>query len=248
LEQTRHGCIHISEPQPASTLCLPIYIQEEILGVLHVRSRDKVNLDEAKIQLAYTVVEQTGMALSNIKLREQLREQSIRDSLTGLFNRRYLEETLLQLDRRMARQRYPLGIIMIDIDYFKNFNDTHGHAAGDALLRTLGQFLQRRIRGEDIACRYGGEEFILIMPDASLESVQKRAEEIRKEAKRIQVDVIGSSGVGVTLSLGVAVYPQHGYSIEEVLRAADSALYRAKLEGRDHVVVAETYVDYSAQS
>jgi diguanylate cyclase (GGDEF)-like protein len=214
-------------------------VHGEILGVLHVQSEHEENLDEAKRQLAYTVVEQAGMALSNLKLREALREQSIRDPLTGLYNRRYMEEALKQQMSRVTRQLHPIGIIMIDIDHFKRFNDTYGHTAGDALLRELGQFLQRRIRGEDIACRYGGEEFTLIMPDASLEAAQQRAEALRQEAIQLRVQDGGQSPEAITLSLGVAIYPQHGQTIENVLRAADAALYRAKQEGRDRVIVAE---------
>jgi diguanylate cyclase (GGDEF)-like protein len=204
-----------------------------------VQSRHEESFDEAKRQLAYTVVEQAGMALSNLKLREALREQSIRDPLTGLYNRRYMEEALKQQLSRLTRQLHPLGIIMIDIDHFKDFNDTYGHAAGDALLRELGQFLQRHIRGEDIACRYGGEEFTLIMPDALLEVAQQRAEQLRQKASQLRVQDAGQSHATITLSVGVAIYPQHGRTIETVLRAADDALYRAKQEGRDRVIVAE---------
>ncbi len=165
-------------------------------------------------------------------MREALREQSIRDPLTGLYNRRYMQEVLKQQLSRVTRQLHPLGIIMIDIDHFKRFNDTYGHASGDALLRKLGQLLQRRIRDEDIACRYGGEEFMLIMPDASLETAQEHAEDLRQEANRLRVQDRGQFPEAITLSLGVAIYPQHGRTIENVLRAANSALYRAKQEGR----------------
>jgi diguanylate cyclase (GGDEF)-like protein len=213
--------------------------QGETLGVLHVQSQHEENLDEAKRQLAYTVVEQAGMALSNLKLREALREQSIRDPLTGLYNRRYMEEVLKQQLSRVTRQLHPLGIIMIDIDHFKLFNDTHGHAAGDALLRELSRFLQSHIRGEDIACRYGGEEFTLIMPDASLEAARQRAELLRQEARHLRWRDAGQSHEAITLSAGIAIYPQHGRTIENVLRAADAALYQAKQEGRDRVIVAE---------
>ena len=238
-DQDGPRCLHLPNPLPAVSYCLPMQAQGETLGVLHVQSQHEENLDEAKRQLAYTVVEQAGMALSNLKLREALREQSIRDPLTGLYNRRYMEEVLKQQLSRVTRQLHPLGIIMIDIDHFKRFNDTYGHAAGDALLRELGQLLQSNIRGEDIACRYGGEEFTLIMPDASLEIAQRRAEHLRQEAEQLRLQEAGRSHEGITLSMGVAIYPQHGRTIETVLRAADAALYRAKQEGRDRVVVAE---------
>jgi diguanylate cyclase (GGDEF)-like protein len=128
---------------------------------------------------------------------------------------------------------------MIDIDHFKHFNDTHGHAAGDALLRHLGHLLQSHIRGEDIACRYGGEEFILIMPDAQLNIVRQRSETLLQEARQLRVQEAGHAHAGITLSMGIAMYPQHGKSIESVLQTADVALYRAKQEGRNRVVVPE---------
>jgi len=239
-DQSGLQCLHLSEPLPAVSYCLPVQIQGEILGILHVRSQHKENLEAAKFQLAYTVVEQTGMALSNLNLRAVLREQSIRDPVTGLYNRRYMEEALKQHLSRVTRHLHPLGIIMIDIDHFKNFNDVHGHAAGDQILRELGKFLQSHIRGEDTACRYGGEEFILIMPDVFLEAARNRAEQLRLEARELRIEDGGQSYAGITLSVGVALYPLHGRTIENVLRAADAALYRAKQEGRDQVVIAET--------
>jgi diguanylate cyclase (GGDEF)-like protein/PAS domain S-box-containing protein len=232
-------CLHLPNPPPAVSYCLPMQAQGETLGVLHVQSPFEENLDEAKLQLAYTVVEQAGMALSNLKLREALREQSIRDPLTGLYNRRYMEEVLKQQLSRATRHLHPLGIIMIDIDHFKLFNDTHGHPAGDALLRELGRFVQSHIRGEDIACRYGGEEFTLIMPDASLEAARQRAELLRQMAGQLRWRDAGQPQEAITLSAGVAIYPQHGRTMETVLRSADAALYRAKQEGRDRVIVAE---------
>ena len=238
-DQAEASCLHLTKPLPTVSYCLPMQVQGETLGILHLQSQHKEYLDEAKRQLAYTVIEQTSMALSNLKLREALREQSIRDPLTGLYNRRYMEEVLKQQLSRVIRQLHPLGIIMLDIDHFKAFNDTYGHATGDALLSELGRFLQSHIRGEDIACRYGGEEFILIMPDASLEAAQQRAEHLRNEIRQMQVQNAVQSYGRITLSIGVAIYPLHGHTIEAVLHAADVALYRAKQEGRDRVVVSE---------
>jgi diguanylate cyclase (GGDEF)-like protein/PAS domain S-box-containing protein len=232
-------CLHLGEPTPVTSYCLPIRAQSTTIGVLKIQSQDEENLNETKRQLADNVVEQVGMVLSNLRLRDELREQSIRDPLTGLYNRRYMEEALRQQISRVTRQSHPLGIIMIDIDHFKHFNDTHGHAAGDALLRHLGHFLQSHIRGEDIACRYGGEEFILIMPDAHLNVVRQRAETLLQEARQLRVHEIGQAHSGISLSMGIAMYPQHGKSIESVLHTADAALYRAKQEGRNRVVVLE---------
>jgi diguanylate cyclase (GGDEF)-like protein len=175
---------------------------------------------------------------TNLKLQRTLRVQAVRDPLTRLFNRRYLEETFERELRRAERRRKPLGVIMIDLDHFKVFNDTFGHAAGDALLRVLGQFLVSRSRREDVACRYGGEEFVLIFPDAPLETTTQRAEQLREEARSLQVQHHGHPLGNVTISVGVAGFPEHGATTAALLGAADEALYRAKTEGRDRVEVA----------
>ena len=174
-----------------------------------------------------------------LKSQALLREQSVRDHLTGLFNRRYMEETLERELLRAARKQLSLGIIMLDVDEFKHFNDTYGHAAGDLILRELGSLLLRQVRGEDVACRYGGDEFMLILPDASREVTRERAERICAYARQLRLQFEGQSLAAVGLSLGVAVFPEHGAASTGVLRAADAALYRAKHEGRGRVVVAD---------
>ena len=195
-------------------------------------------LTPAKQQLATTVAEHIALAMANLKLRETLQNQSVRDALTGLFNRRYMEESLKREMQRCDRKQQPLSIVMIDVDRFKRFNDTFGHNAGDAVLRELAQLLQKYVRGSDIACRYGGEEFTLILPEASLDVTQQRAEQIRTAAKQLNVECNGQSVGAITLSMGVASFPNYGLDPEVVIKAADEALYRAKNEGRDRVIVA----------
>jgi len=173
-----------------------------------------------------------------VRLREILRNQSIRDPLTGLFNRRYMEETLEREVRRARRGTRPMGVLMLDLDRFKQLNDTSGHEAGDAFLREMGELLQRSLRREDIACRYGGEEFVVVLPDASLEDARRRAEQIREAIKMLRISSQGAIVGPLTASIGVAGFPDHGLSGETLVRAADTALYRAKREGRDRVVVA----------
>ena len=185
-----------------------------------------------------TLAEHIGLALANLQLREPLHSQSVRDPLTGLFNRRYLEESLQREVSRAKRSKRPLGIVMLDLDNFKPFNDRLGHEAGDNVLREVGRFLQSHVRGDDIACRYGGEEFTLLLPEASLEVVRARAEHLRERIKQLQVDYHGQLLGPLTVSLGVAILPDHGGSAEAVLQAADAALYRAKTDGRERVVVA----------
>lgn len=173
-----------------------------------------------------------------LKSQALLQEQSVRDHLTGLFNRRYMEETLERELLRASRKKLSLGIIMLDLDNLKLLNDTWGHAAGDGILRELGNLLFKHIRGEDIPCRYGGDEFILILPDASLDVTRARAELICEYARLIHLQHEGQSLTPVTLSLGVAVFPEHGVTSTGILRMVDAALYRAKSEGRGRVVVA----------
>jgi diguanylate cyclase (GGDEF)-like protein/PAS domain S-box-containing protein len=173
-----------------------------------------------------------------LKSEAHLREQSVRDHLTGLFNRRYMEETLERELLRASRKQLSLGIIMLDVDDFKRFNDDRGHAAGDAILREFGNLLLRHVRGEDIVCRYGGDEFIIILPDASREVTQERAELICEYAKQFHLQFEGQTLEAITPSLGVAVFPENGSTNTAVLRAADDALYRAKRAGPGRVVVA----------
>ena len=174
-----------------------------------------------------------------LKSQTLLREQSVRDYLTGLFNRRYMEETLERELLRAARRQLSLGIIMLDVDEFKHFNDTYGHAAGDVILSEVGSLLLRQVRGEDIACRYGGDEFIIILPDATREVTRERAGLICESAGMFHLQFEGQALAPVTLSLGVAVFPENGSTSTRVLRAADAALYRAKHNGRGGVVVAD---------
>jgi diguanylate cyclase (GGDEF)-like protein len=155
-----------------------------------------------------------------------------------MYNRRYMEETLEREILRASRRKEPLGVIMLDIDHYKKFNDTYGHQAGDTVLQSLGQFLSTSIRGEDIACRYGGEEFILLLPGAGLEETRKRAEDLREKVHYLNVTFQGELLKTVTFSLGVSVFPLHGNTGEQLIQSADLALYRAKSEGRDRVAVA----------
>ncbi len=173
-----------------------------------------------------------------LKSQALLREQSVRDYLTGLFNRRYMEETLERELLRAARRLLSLGIIMLDVDDFKHFNEVYGHAAGDEILRELGNLLFRQVREEDIACRYGGDEFILIMPEATREVTRERAGLLCEFAGLFHLQFEGHTLAPVTLSLGVAVFPENGSTSTGVLRAVEAALYRAKREGRGRVVVA----------
>jgi diguanylate cyclase (GGDEF)-like protein len=192
---------------------------------------------EAERRLVSVLAEQVALALGNLKLRESLRNQSICDPLTGLFNRRYMEESLEREFSRASRNKSSVSIVMMDLDNFKRFNDTYGHQAGDALLRAFGDLLKRSSRGQDIACRYGGEEFVLVLTDSNLAGALRRAEILRQQVKQLSVEYAGQLLGAVSISMGVALYPDHGTTMGDVLRASDQALYCAKREGRDRSCV-----------
>ena len=171
-----------------------------------------------------------------IRSEAYLREKSVRDHLTGLYNRRYMEATLKRELQRAGRKQQTLGIIMMDVDDFKQYNDNHGHAAGDAILQALGKLLLEHVRGEDIPSRFGGDEFIVILPDASREVTRKRAELLREGAHDLNVQYEEQMLKTITLSIGVAIFPENGTTSVSVLKAADVALYRSKQFGRDRIM------------
>jgi diguanylate cyclase (GGDEF)-like protein/PAS domain S-box-containing protein len=241
-------CQHMSKEKfPTSSLCVPMMAQSEALGVLHLRERPSPasQADEhiarrsiVREELALNVAGHIALALANLKLRETLRTQSLLDPLTGLYNRRYLKDSLEREVRRAARSQQRLAVIMLDVDQLKGFNDTFGHDAADSMLRELAAFFQKRIRGEDFACRYGGDEIVIILVETSLEAAERRAEQLREGIKRLTIPHGERYLKPPTVSLGVALYPEHGVTAEALLRVADEALYRAKSLGRDRIVVA----------
>jgi len=223
--------------------------QGEILGVLHLQDYAAAaapapasgKQEETQVvALARSVGEHIALAIANLRLREILRAQSIRDPLTNLFNRRYLEETLGRELRRAIRKHGPLGIIFIDIDQFKSFNDTYGHDVGDAILKELGAFLTTCVRDVDIVCRYGGDEFVIVLPDTSLAIARQRAEEIRTGVASVTISHIKQTPQSITLSLGVSAFPEFEATPDTLLRAADVALRQAKSKGRNSVVAAKS--------
>jgi len=222
-----------------SYCCMPLMAHGEAIGIVHFQMIEPGELPQPVLSMVTMFTEQVGLSVANIRLREALRSQSIRDPLTGLYNRRYLEEMLERETRRAVRAEHGLGVLMLDLDHFKKFNDTYGHDAGDTVLRETAAFLLKSVRAEDIVCRFGGEEFIVILPLADLNVTLARAERIRSRLRELPVLHQGQSLGMVTVSVGVAELPQHGTSPKVLIEAADAALYRAKKEGRDRVAVAD---------
>jgi len=222
-------------------VCVPMLSNGELVGLLHLQGLQTTAHAGARahaLYLASAMAEEIALALGSLKLREALQEQSVRDPLTGLYNRRFLEEFLSREIVRAGRGKHMLSVILMDLDHFKSINDTFGHEAGDVVLRRIGLLLQAYVRGSDIACRVGGEEFAILLPEASMQVAAHRAEEIRKAVHEMGVKHDGKTLGPVTASLGVAAFPKSGDTADTVLRAADRALYDAKNSGRNSVIAA----------
>jgi diguanylate cyclase (GGDEF)-like protein len=231
-DQSRPRCPHDHSDTPS--LCLPLTAQGDTLGVLTLNFASEEVMQQTQ-PLAQRFAERVALSLANLRLRATLRQQSIRDSLTGLYNRRYLEETGARELARARRRSLPLSVLMIDVDHFKTVNDTHGHALGDAVLRRLAAHFQRFFRAEDVVCRYGGEEFAVILPDCDAGRAGDRAEALRRSVEDLAVTSGDAEMVAVTISVGGASWPDHAQTPEALLARADAALYRAKHAGRNRV-------------
>lgn len=237
--QTAARCTHlgpVSPDRPATeSICIPLTAQGVQLGFMQMYP-DQNGMQEY-LPLVQAAAEQLAMTLHTLSLQERLRVQSIRDPLTGLYNRRYLEESLSRELARCHRRQLPVSLMMLDVDHFKAFNDKHGHPGGDALLAALGKVLEGLVRTEDIACRYGGEEFTLILPETGIAQARERAAMVLAAVSAMQVAHMGHVLPPVTASIGVAETRQDEGGMESLLQRADSALYQAKQAGRNTVVV-----------
>ena len=230
-------CRHIDDEILGYT-CRPMSAQGNVLGVLSIELAEDEAANHKLLDLAQLTAEHLSLALANLRLRQQLRDASIRDVLTGLYNRRFCEEMLARELPRAKRDNSRLSILMLDVDHFKQVNDTFGHSAGDRVLHEIGAMMQNSFRGGDVCCRYGGEEFLIVLPSTDVAGAKNRAERLREDIKRISFDHNGSIVGPVTVSIGVATFPEPVPDGEIFVAAADTALYRAKDEGRDRVVVA----------
>ena len=236
-------CAHIhTGPGEREITCVPVMAQGEIIGVGYIQSdqpADPRTFQESRLrmeQLMVMVADRIGIAIANVNLRETLRMQSIRDPLTGLLNRRYLEESLPRELELARREQLPLAVLMIDVDHFKHFNDTYGHDAGDQALRLIGQQFMTEFRGSDIACRLGGEEFAIVMPRTGLDQARQRAEMLCEKVQQLSFSHHGTVVTNITISVGVACHPEHGQIMGRLVASADQSLYRAKRAGRNRIV------------
>jgi diguanylate cyclase (GGDEF)-like protein len=223
-------CAHVAAgSQDFSSACIPLTTQGDSLGWLYLSSRGIGPLPKLKVAVA--AADQLAFALANLKLRQSLRDLSVRDPLTGLFNRRYLSESLGRELARCERRQLPLSVLAFDLDHFKVFNDDYGHAAGDAILRGFARVLEANSRSEDIACRQGGEEFLVILPEMDREVALRRAAALMRQLAAMEVQHQGRLLPKLTTSIGLAMFPEHGADPAALLAQADTALYAAKTRG-----------------
>ena len=231
-------CEHLSCQPAAFTLCLPMQAHGKTLGVVSIRVDDGEPPPEPG--LARRVVEQVSLVSANLRLQEQLWQQTVRDPLTNLFNRRYLEPTLEREVARAWREQLPLSLMILDLDHFKRINDEHGHDGGDVLLRAIARLIRDGVRRDDIACRYGGEEFVIVLPNCPLALALERAEDLRQAVTQLTVTVHQRSLPAVTTSVGLASLSAEVSDAAALITAADRALYAAKNGGRNRIVVADS--------
>jgi len=236
------ACAHLSEMPAGEYICLPMVGQGETLGVLQLHfptsDHERPGVKNARQRLGTTAAAQIALSLASLQSREKLRDQSIRDPLTGLFNRRFMEASLDRELIRARRKEQSLSVLFLDIDHFKRFNDTFGHDAGDLVLQSVADLLRKFFRGDDVACRWGGEEFAIILPDSPVQHAAARADALRHEIKSLALRHRNVSLAPITLSIGIAAFPNHGASAGDLFTIADQCLYESKSGGRDRVTVA----------
>jgi diguanylate cyclase (GGDEF)-like protein/PAS domain S-box-containing protein len=240
VEDTRVGllCKHLQTPLPDGYLCVPMMAQSEAVGVLHLVLKPGAQMPEARQRVAMAMAEHVAMALSNLRLHEKLRNQSIRDQLTGLFNRSFMEESLELELRRANRSQLPLSVIMLELDNFQSITENFGLEAGDSILRRAAMLLQSNVRKGDIACRYSNQIYVVTLPQSGYPIGRQRAESLRNLARTLEVKFQGAQVGNISASFGLAVFPSHGQTAENLLRSAEAALTRAKTSGGDCIVVA----------
>jgi diguanylate cyclase (GGDEF)-like protein len=238
--QSELNCSHFIGPAPDNYVCIPLAAQGDTLGFVFLSfpTKEIADLASGRMQLVQEMVELASMAIAGLNLRAKLESQSIRDGLTSLFNRHFMEIALEREVQRAVRRHTSLAVLMLDVDYFKVFNDTFGHEAGDVVLRRIAECFQQTVRSEDVVCRYGGEEFVILLPEISEELALAKANTIRQNVSGLRMRLKEETLRSVSVSIGLAMYPSQARDATDLLRMADHALYEAKRGGRDRVVVA----------
>ncbi len=241
------ACQHLTKGSITDSLCVPMVAQGNTIGILHLEFASTAvdryqspaeSLRDSRQRLAVSAASSVALSLASLQLRETLREQSIRDPLTRLFNRRFLEESLARELQLAGRKRQSIAVLFLDLDHFKRFNDTFGHDAGDMVLQSLADLFRNFFRTSDICCRYGGEEFAIILPESTSQDAAIRADALRSEVRGLCLHYKKQPLGQLTVSVGVAAFPEHGSTAEELLKIADQCLYESKARGRDVVTVA----------
>jgi diguanylate cyclase (GGDEF)-like protein len=234
--------LHLAEDPAAhctvaqgATVCLPLIAGRESVGVLTLRGRDAASLAARTSLFATAFADHIALALTNLRMQEALRTRAVRDSLTGLYNRGYMEETMTRELQRARTGKTHTGVVVVDVDHFKAFNDTYGHGGGDALLIQLARVMQSAFGGDEIICRYGGDEFVIVVPHTTASELHHRAQQLSDTVRGLRIHADGRVLGSATISTGIAVAPEHANTVDGLIAAADRALYNAKTAGRDCV-------------
>ena len=241
------SCEHMSSIDNNQTLCIPLTAHGNTIGIMHLYfGQGEIEVEELTTQLAYSVAEHLGLALANLSLQEKLRSQALSDPLTGLYNRRFFEQKLTEHTNNSATSSESLSLLMLDLDHFKRFNDNFGHDAGDYVLKEISSLLKRTVADDEIACRLGGEELAVILPHCNMADATEYANNIVNLIRTLHLEHKGLSLGQLSVSIGVATYPDPASDIEALVKMADKALYLAKDQGRDRVVNYQQYNEFKS--
>ncbi|MCM5510744.1 MULTISPECIES: diguanylate cyclase [Vibrio] len=236
------SCEHMENVGDNQTLCIPLTAHGNTIGIMHLYfGSSEVEIDEITEQLAFSVAEHLGLALANLSLQEKLRSQALSDPLTGLFNRRFFEQKLTEHAMNSATSEQPLSLLMLDLDHFKRFNDNFGHDAGDFVLKEISALLKRSVGDDEIACRLGGEELAVLLPQSNMKQATEFANTLCEAVRSLHLEHKGLSLGQLGVSIGVSTYPKPSSDMESLVKMADQALYMAKDLGRSRVVNYDEY-------
>ncbi|AIW17560.1 diguanylate cyclase [Vibrio coralliilyticus] len=236
------SCEHMENVGDNQTLCIPLTAHGNTIGIMHLYlGSSEIEIDEITEQLAFSVAEHLGLALANLSLQEKLRSQALSDPLTGLFNRRFFEQKLTEHAMNSATSEQPLSLLMLDLDHFKRFNDNFGHDAGDFVLKEISALLKRSVGDDEIACRLGGEELAVLLPQSNMKQATEFANTLCEAVRSLHLEHKGLSLGQLGVSIGVSTYPKPSSDMESLVKMADQALYMAKDLGRSRVVNYDEY-------
>jgi diguanylate cyclase (GGDEF)-like protein len=226
-------CSHLIQPVSGTHLCVPLFGQGEVVGILHIYALENISPEDQ--QISEIIARTLGFALNNLSIKQRLTHENLRDGMTQLFNQSYMETITEQRLAEAERSGEPLSVIFLDIDNFKSYNSRYGHVTANIVIQELAKLLLKSIRSFDIPCRWGGEEFVIVMPNMTLEVLRKRVEQLRVDVEQMQLRDGDQILQGITASFGIAV-SESGITVKDFLNRANQAMLEAKRTGKNRVM------------